>query len=173
MYQPRTPGYLKDDPALRWALPDRVFFACGACHILASAFLARWGRPDMTAVWIKPSPGFTGNHIFVDGGEWAFDYHGYSRKSDFLRHSWRTSRRRWPGWDASLVELPRDALVSEAKSLQFDGLWLREPRQFLHDALPRARAYLDRFPAPSNKKGPPERAFSSDAAASSLTAGDS
>jgi hypothetical protein len=23
---------------MRWALPDRVFFACGACHILAYAF---------------------------------------------------------------------------------------------------------------------------------------
>jgi hypothetical protein len=38
-------------------------------------------------------------------------------------------------------------LISEAKSRAF-GLWLAEPGQFLHDPLPRARRYLDRFPAP-------------------------
>ena len=27
----------------------------------------------------------------------------------------------------------------------YDGLWLREPQQFLHDALPRAYGYLARF----------------------------
>jgi hypothetical protein len=26
-------------------------------------------------------------------------------------------------------------------------LWLREPRQYLHDALPRAHAFVARFPA--------------------------
>jgi hypothetical protein len=43
------------------------------------------------------------------------------------------------------VPLPRDVLVSEVKSRAVDGLWLREPGQFLHDALPRARHFLDRF----------------------------
>jgi hypothetical protein len=43
MYQPQTPGYQKSNAEMRWALPDRVFFACGACHILAYAFLQRWG----------------------------------------------------------------------------------------------------------------------------------
>jgi len=46
------------------------------------------------------------------------------------------------------VALPRDVLVSEAKSRTVDGLWLAEPGQFLHDPVPRARRYLDRFPAP-------------------------
>jgi len=39
MYRVSTPGYRKSNQAMRWALPDRVFFACGACHILAYAFL--------------------------------------------------------------------------------------------------------------------------------------
>src|SRR5262249_51250149 len=38
MYKLRT-KCAKRDPIKRWALPDRVFFACGACHILAYAFL--------------------------------------------------------------------------------------------------------------------------------------
>jgi hypothetical protein len=151
MYQPRTPNYRKSNAEMRWALPDRVFFACGACHILAYAFLQRWGGPGMQAVWIKPAPGHTGNHVFINGGEWVFDYHGYSPKRRFLAHIWRGARQRWPGWDGTFVELPPDVLISEQKSRTYDGLWLREPGQFLHDAMPRAEAYLDRFGSPPNQ----------------------
>jgi hypothetical protein len=145
MYQPRTPGYTKSDPVMRWALPDRVFFACGACHILAHAFLERHGHGGHTVTWIKPAPGYTGNHIVVGADGWVFDYHGTSKRDAFLRHTWARARQRWPGWNATLVKLPHDALVSETKSREIDGLWLREPGQFLDDALPRARRYLDRF----------------------------
>ena len=133
---------------MRWALPDRVFFACGACHILAYAFLARWARPDLRITWIKPSAGYIGTHIVVDGGYWVFDYHGYSAKARFLDHTWRGAQRRWPGWDATLVDLPADVLISYEKSRTFDGLQLREPTQFLYDAMPRAKAYLARFGEP-------------------------
>jgi hypothetical protein len=44
-----------------------------------------------------------------------------------------------------LMDLPTDVLVSEARSRQIEGLWLREPGQFLFDALPRARNFLDKF----------------------------
>jgi hypothetical protein len=148
MYQPVTPGYRKSDPQMRWSLPDRAFFACGACHILAYAFLARWGTADMQAVWIRPKPGYTGNHVFVDGGDWTFDYHGYAEKPHFIAHLWRGARRRWPGWDAALIALDCDVLISEPKSRAYDGLRLREPGQFLHDAMPRAQAYLQRFRNP-------------------------
>ncbi|SMF65610.1 hypothetical protein SAMN06265365_12663 [Tistlia consotensis] len=148
MYQPRTPGYSKKDPVKRWSLPDRVFFACGACHVLAWAFLERYGTPAMRPLWFRPAPGFTGNHIVVATERWVFDYHGYSGRERYLAHSFRKARRWWPGWDASLVELPAEVLVSEAKSRTWKGLWLREPGQFLHDALPRARTFLDRFPPP-------------------------
>jgi hypothetical protein len=43
------------------------------------------------------------------------------------------------------VDLPADVLVSEQGSRQIEGLWLREPKQFLHDALPRARKFLESF----------------------------
>jgi hypothetical protein len=139
----------KRDPARQWALPDRIFFACGACHILAYAFLERHPEAGGRAVWQKPDAGFTGNHVFVAGDGWVFDYHGYSKPDRFMTHARAKSDRWWPGWSATLVDLPRDVLVSEAKSRTYDGLWLREPKQFLHDALPRARAFVDRYPAPS------------------------
>lgn len=140
----------KRDPALRWALPDRVFFACGACHILAFAFLERYPHRCRKPAWLKPRSGLPGNHIVIASSDgWVFDYHGYSDRDRFLDHTFRKAARWWPGWDATLVELPLEALTSEPRSRAIDGLWLREPGQFLHDALPRAHAYLDRFDAPN------------------------
>jgi hypothetical protein len=140
---------IKDDPARRWALPDRVFFACGACHVLAYAFLERYPGAGFRAIWIKPHVGFTGNHIIATDGEVAFDYHGYSDLPKLIAHARAKAGRWWPGWGADLIELPVDVLVSEQKSRTYDGLWLREPRQFLHDALPRAHAFVARFRAPA------------------------
>ncbi len=141
-------GSTKRDPTLRWALPDRVFFAAGACHILAYAVLERFPGAGFRAVWVRPVTGFTGNHIVAVRGGAAFDYHGWSDWPRLLAHMRAKAGRWWPGWDCTLVDLPEDVLVSEAKSLTRDGLHLREPRQFLHDAMPRARRFLDRFPGP-------------------------
>jgi hypothetical protein len=116
---------------------------------LAYAFLEQYDAPSFQVFWQKPDAGFTGNHVFVSAENWVFDYHGYSDREVFLAHTHRKANRWWPGWNATLVPLTRDVLVSEAKSRTYEGLWLREPNQFLHDALPRARAYLTRFPAPA------------------------
>ena len=146
----RIPPQIRSEPHLRWALPDRVFFAAGACHILAYAFIASYQRGSLRAVWLKPDGGFAGNHVYVASRDWVFDYHGYSRPDAYLAHAWRKARRWWPDWNATQVELPAEVLISGAKSKTFDGLWLREPTQFLHDALPRAYAFLRRYPLPSN-----------------------
>ena len=92
MYIVRTQGYSKKNLEQRWGLPERVFFACGACHILAYVFLERYQMPNAKAVWIKPGPGFWGNHIFVAVDGWAFDYHGYSRSNALLDHTWKRAR---------------------------------------------------------------------------------
>ena len=81
---------VKQDPVQRWHLPDRVFFACGACHILAYAVLDRYPAEGFEPVWIKPSGGHTGNHIVAvreDG--LAFDYHGWSDWQTLLAHMTR------------------------------------------------------------------------------------
>lgn len=142
-----APG-VKQDPVRRWALPDRVFFAAGACHILCFAFLRRWPQAGAAPLWFRPAPGFTGNHIVAAAPGWVFDYHGYSRPAAFRAHMWAKAQRWWPGWSAEEITLPPQVLVSEAESKTYRGLWLREPGQFLHDALPRAEAFLDRFPPP-------------------------
>lgn len=134
-----------EDPVRRWHRPDRHFFANGACQVLAFAFLERYPNLGFHARWIKPAAGFTGNHIYVTDGTNAFDYHGLTTEARLLAFGFARARRFFPGWDATLVDLPADVLVSEQRSRQIEGLWLREPKQFLHNALPRARNFLDKF----------------------------
>jgi hypothetical protein len=136
---------VKNDPVRRWHRPDRQFFANGACQILAYTFLERYPDLGFRARWIKPVDGFAGNHIYVTDGINAFDYHGLTTEQRLLAFGFKRGRRFFPGWNATLVDLPTDVLISEQRSRQFEGLWLREPKQFLHDAMPRARAFLDRF----------------------------
>ena len=136
---------VKNDPIRRWHRSDRHFFANGACQVLAFAFLERYPGMGFHARWIKPAAGFTGNHIYVTDGVHAFDYHGLTTEQRLLASSFERGRRFFPGWDATLVDLPTDVLVSEQRSRQIEGLWLRQPNQFLHDALPRARNFLDGF----------------------------
>ena len=150
MYQLRTKG-AKREPIKNWALPEKVFFACGACHVLAYAFLKNYPDLGFAPIWIRPAQGYTGNHIVVVRGNLAFDYHGYSDWRSLFDHLKRRARQRWPGWNADLISLPEQVLISEAESRKYDGLWLREPTQFLFNALPRAQEFLNRFPAPPNK----------------------
>jgi hypothetical protein len=144
----RIDGAIKNDPVRRWALSDRIFFASGACHILAWAFLDRYPDAGFRPIWIKPARGYSGNHILAVSGSTSFDYRGYRDWQRIQEHTRRKAGQYWPGWSATLVELPPDVLISEAKSKTYDGLWLREPGQYLQDALPRARAFLDRYPPP-------------------------
>jgi hypothetical protein len=111
----------------------------------ARAFLDRYPDLGFRARWIKPASGYTGNHIFVTDGVNAFDYHGLTTEARLLSLGFRRARRFFPGWDATLIDLPMEVLTLVQRSRQIEGLWLREPKQFLHDAMPRAQAFLARF----------------------------
>lgn len=132
---------IKNDPVKRWNLEDEVFFAAGACHILAYAFLELYEEKGFKALWIKPEPGERGNHIFVTEDTVTFDYSGLTTYDAYIS---KVENFLSPV-EFQLVELPSQVLISEAESKRYEGLWLREPKQFLHDALPRARKYLKRF----------------------------
>jgi hypothetical protein len=116
---------------------------------LAYAFLEAYPRAGFAPAWIKPLDGHIGNHIVVAKGNVAFDYHGYSDWPMLFAHTCRKAGRWWPGWHADVIALAPDVLVSEEKSRRYEGLRLREPRQFLHDALPRAHEFLRRYPPPA------------------------
>jgi hypothetical protein len=134
------PG-IKKDPVRRWALPDRIFFGYGACHILAGAFL---GRPPLAGFYaerVVPAEGLPGNHIYVTDGVVAFDYHGYSRRDRLIAHHQRGWERRCSGWTCSLEVVSFDLLdTTELNKRKMLG-----PNQYLHDALARAHDFLGRI----------------------------
>jgi hypothetical protein len=145
MYKRRTPG-AKRDPIKQWALPDRVFFAAGACHMLDMP--SSRPTPAPASSRIRPGVGHTGNHIALVRNEFVFDYHGFSVWSRYWAHTMRRANQWWPGWSADIVRIRRDALVSRRQAREYEGLWMKEPQEFLFDPLTRVRRYLERFPGP-------------------------
>jgi len=134
------PG-IKRDPVRRWALPDRVFFGHGACHILAGAYLLVLPLPGFRPEFIQPAPGFAGTHIYVTDGTIAFDYHGYSSRTRLLAHHAKGWRARLPGWEARITPVAFDLLSTPA--LNARKMLGRD--QYLHDPLPRAERFLGRI----------------------------
>lgn len=136
------PG-IKQDPVRRWNLPDRVFFASGACHILAHAFLERFPEAGWRAIWISPRRRLPGNHVFLTNGIVTFNYHGYVSSVRLIEQYKKRAQRLVPGWEADRV--PVTVSLIDRENAKTIGIDIREPGQFLHDALPRAHRYLDRF----------------------------
>ncbi|MBU2712018.1 hypothetical protein [Zooshikella harenae] len=139
MYFPK-PG-IKKHPKKRWNQPDRTFFGFGACHILASVYLEKFTDKGFYALRIMPKAGFYGNHIFVTDGIVAFDFHGYSLKSQLIAHFWKGWAERNPGWEACIevVDFPllETASLNQRKMLG--------PNQYLHSPIERAEKFLNRF----------------------------
>ena len=107
------PG-VKADPERRWALPDKIFFGNGACHILAGVFLDQPPLLGFYAERIIPGDGFPGNHIYVTNGRIAFDYHGYSLRLNLLLHHTSGWAARYPqGWSCMCERVDFDLLDTE------------------------------------------------------------
>ena len=88
----------KQDPVKRWNLPNRIFFAAGACHILAYTFLMTYPEHNFQAYWIKPGAGMSGNHIFVSNGRLAFDYDGLKLLPEFLAAVEESMKSHYENW---------------------------------------------------------------------------
>lgn len=135
------PG-IKQDPERRWALPDRIFFGHGACHILAGVFLSAPPLPGFYAERIIPGEGFSGNHIYVTDGEIAFDYHGYCGRAALLQHhvsGWTAGSA--PGWNYVLERVAFDLL----STVDLNDRQMRGPDQYWCNPIPRAQAFIARF----------------------------
>ncbi|QBF31014.1 hypothetical protein [Thalassococcus sp. S3] len=135
------PG-IKTDPKRRWALPDRIFFGYGACHILAGVYLARPPLDGFYAERIVPKDGFAGNHIFVTDGAVAFDYHGYSARRALLEHhmaGWAAQYDR--KWACRIEHVTFDLLSrSDLNARKMLG-----PDQYFSDPVARANAFINRI----------------------------
>jgi hypothetical protein len=149
VYKRRTPGS-KRDPFKQWKLPDKVFFAAGACHMLAYEFLECYPKSGFEAFWIRPIAGHTGNHIILRRNDVVFDYHGFSEWPLYWAHTLRRANQWWSGWSADLVHIHKAALISRDCARDYQGLWMKEPHEFLFDPLERARRFLQKFAVPAS-----------------------
>ena len=124
----------KHDLAGSWSRPDRPFFASGACHVLAAAFLEAYPNADYHPFLILPNPGLRGSHVFVSDGKIAFDYHGFSKYDHYLSHFFTKIRRFFPRWHGQVIRLTESPIgVSFCEAHH-----CRLPSQYLHNPLPRA-----------------------------------
>ena len=137
MYKPKVE--VKTNPYKRWYQPDRRFFACGACQILAHAFLKIYPESQYHAVWVKPAEGFRGSHVFVTDNMYTFDYHGYSTLEKLKQHNQKRNQMYYPGWTCEFVDLDVNLNSREPNSI---GMNTRMSSEYLHDALPRAREFV-------------------------------
>lgn len=133
------PG-IKKDPARRWALPDRIFFGFGACHILAGTFLRKPPLEGAFAERILPADGYSGNHIYVTNGTIAFDCHGFCCRDKLLTHHKKGWSSRQPGWNATIESVDFDLLDTSA----LNHRKMLGPDQYLHDPVPRASRFIAR-----------------------------
>jgi hypothetical protein len=47
------------------------------------------------------------------------------------------------------VRVRKEALVSRRHAHEYQGLWMKEPEEYLADPIARARRYLQKFPEPT------------------------
>jgi hypothetical protein len=127
-----------------WNRPDRPFFAASACHVLAAAFLQTYPSIGYTAVLVRPSKGFRGTHVVVTDEKTVFDYHGYPRRAFYFDHHFTKMRRFFPGWSAELIPLSESPIDWSFCHVHRH----RHPSQFFQNPLPRALAFVQRFPSP-------------------------
>jgi hypothetical protein len=133
-----------------WNRPDEVFFSSSACHVLASAFLARYPNEGFLPLFIRSKAGFRkagfgGGHIVAVEGEWLFDAGGNQSRPEFIDRYFAHFRSLFPGWDADLIELKGDPAGWEFCKAHNH----RHPSQFFRDPTPRANRYLEQFVGPS------------------------
>jgi hypothetical protein len=133
------PG-MKRELQRRWALPDRIFFGHGACHILAGVYLRESPLTGVYAERIIPEGGCPGNHTCATNGHIAFDYQGYGRRTNLLDHHNRCWSRQHQGW-TYWVELVDFDLLDTA---QLNQRKMLGPDQYYEDPTPHARRFVAR-----------------------------
>ena len=75
---------------------DMVFFAAGVCHILAHMLLSLHPNEGFDTIYTKPVNKQPGNHMYVSGGTWAFDFNRWSLEKDLLKVNETYAKDRYP-----------------------------------------------------------------------------
>jgi hypothetical protein len=139
----RTPQQ-KADLEGSWRRTDEDFFASGACHVLAAAFLEAHPALACHALMLQPTSGLRGGHVLIESENHVFDCRGWNERAAYLGAYSAEMQRLCPGWSCDVVRIA-DPIGWEFCRAHSH----RHPSQFWQDPLPRARSFLARFaPAP-------------------------
>jgi hypothetical protein len=109
-------------------------------------FLRECRDPGFTAQLILPTSNFRGRHVVAATSSVVFDWRGFSPRDAFLAEYSEAYRSKYPEWDYSLV--PVTDPVGEHFCARHNH---RRPDHFLHDAIPRAKVYVQQLPPVSGR----------------------
>lgn len=138
MYTPaatfrRTPAE-RADQQLAWDRSDQAFFAAGACHILAWAFVA--DRPTFGIAALRKVGEKYPSHVIATDGTWAFDHDGWTLEAELLAVTAEFEPR--TPWE--------QLIITEDLTTFCQNHNHRPPDMFAEDPWPRAMAYIAKFP---------------------------
>ncbi|MBF6278561.1 MULTISPECIES: hypothetical protein [Nocardia] len=122
------------DQQLSWNRDDQAFFAAGACHILAYAFLEIHTR-GWNPIGLWPSSADNPSHVYASDGTWAFDHCGWTPEPELLL----ASRAAEP--HADYQRRPILMGLDEFCARHYH----RTRTEFACDPWPRAHDYISRF----------------------------
>lgn len=127
-----------------WERNDEIFFAAGACHILAHVFVEVYPGSGFRPFVIVPVDGECGYHVFVARDEIAFDARGYRARDRLIAEHVERQRARDASWDFRVTALDTPVVTPDFCARYRHRTFDDYPRN------PEARAlvYLSRFPAP-------------------------
>ncbi|MEU7137850.1 hypothetical protein ABZ942_00220 [Nocardia sp. NPDC046473] len=131
----RTP-LERADEHLSWHRDDQSFFAAGACHILAYAFL-EIHPGEFRPIGLWPNGADDPCHVYASDGRWAFDHCGWTLESELLA----VSQAAEP-CEPQPIRADLDELCARH--------WHRARAEFAHDPWHRAHEYIARFIDPRN-----------------------
>lgn len=135
------------DQLLSWKREDVAFFAAGACHILAYAFMETYPEAGFRAVGLWSRGARDPGHVYVTDGTWAFDHDGWTSEAELLSVTRATTPD--AGFRAGPVHGDLDAFCTRHHH--------RPRRLFAFDPWERALRYLAQFPAPGDWPAPSPR----------------
>ena len=85
--------------------------------------------------------------MVVARDELVFDWVGFQKRAVFVDEYFAAMRRLIPDWNARFTALESDPIGWDFCRRHPH----RHPTEFLHDPLPRARAFIARFPLPGSR----------------------
>jgi len=93
-------------------------------------------------IYIKPSEGFSGNHVYASNGKWAFDHNGWTKENVLLKFTEQAYSEKYPGWTYQKIVI-EDSIGSLEDFCKQN--FHRLPWQFAYLPWERAYNYIKQF----------------------------